>query len=132
MAVHVDWSQNEGGNWVLAIEDDASRKILGMVGEDSRSAAQSVELLEVIAQGYSLTGPMLEVITDHASEFYANKRDERCEARHPFEDDPADYDIEHTLCAVGRPQSNWKVKRFFRTYDELRWRFSSLDEFLDI
>lgn len=131
VTVHLDWYQNNRGDWVLAVEDDASRNILGMIEEASRSAARIVELLDDVVQGYSATGPILEVITDHGSELYANKRDDRGEASHPFEEYLADQDIEHTLRAVGRPQSNGKIERFFQTYDKQRWRFSSLDEFLD-
>lgn len=37
----------------------------------------------------------------------------------------------HTLCKVGRPQSNGKIERFYQTYEKHRWRFDSLDEFLE-
>ena len=36
----------------------------------------------------------------------------------------------HTLCKVGRPQSNGKIKRFFQTYEKHRQRFGTLEEFL--
>ncbi len=39
-------------------------------------------------------------------------------------------DIKHTLCKVGRPQSNGKTERFFQTYDKHCWRLGTLDEFL--
>jgi putative transposase len=41
-----------------------------------------------------------------------------------------DNDIEHTLCKVGRPQSNGKIEWFFQTYEKHRQRFGTLDEFL--
>jgi putative transposase len=49
---------------------------------------------------------------------------------HEFEGNLHDNDIKHTLCKVGRPQSNGKIERFFQTYDKQRWRFGTLDEFL--
>ena len=37
----------------------------------------------------------------------------------------------HTLCKVGRPQSNGKIERFYQTYEKQRWRFDGLNEFLE-
>lgn len=49
---------------------------------------------------------------------------------HDFEGYLSDNDINHTLCKVGRPQSNGKIERFFQTYEKHRWRFGTLDKFL--
>ena len=131
ITVHLDWYQNSRKDWVIAVEDDASRKILGMIETDSRSTAAAIELLEEAREEYDATGEILEVITDHGAEFYANTRDKHGEADHTFEQYLADHGIKHTLCAVGRPQSNGKIERFFQTYDKQRWRFESLDAFVD-
>ena len=80
---------------------------------------------------YAQTGEILEVITDHGSEFYATRRDENDNADHAFEQYLAENQIKHTLCAVGRPQSNGKIERFFQTYDKQRWRFDSLEKFVE-
>jgi transposase InsO family protein len=37
----------------------------------------------------------------------------------------------YNLCTVGRPQSNGKIERFFKTYDKHRWRFDSLEDSLE-
>ena len=131
LTVHLDWYQNTREDWVIAVEDDASRKILGMIETDSRSSAEAIELLDEVREEYAATGEILEVITDHGTEFYANKRDKHGEADHSFESYLAENRIKHTLCAVGRPQSNGKIERFFQTYDKQRWRFDSLEEFVD-
>ena len=131
VTVHLDWYRNSREQWVLGVEDDASRKVLGMIETDARSAERSVELLDEVRRDYAETGEILEVITDHGSEFYAPNRDEDGEADHPFEAYLDEHGIQQTLCAVGRPQSNGKIERFFQTYDKQRWRFSSLDEFLE-
>jgi transposase InsO family protein len=60
----------------------------------------------------------LEVITDHGSEFVNTHQDERPCLDHEFEQYLDDNDILHTLCKVGRPQSNGKIERFFQTYDK--------------
>ena len=131
VTVHMDWYCNEDGQWCLAVLDDASRKLLGMIEERSRSAERSVDLVEEVQADYASAGEILEVITDHGSEFYAPHRDDEGEASHAFEEHLADHEITHTLCAVGRPQSNGKIERFFQTYDKQRWRFGSLDEFCE-
>jgi transposase InsO family protein len=131
VTVHLDWYQNSRDQWCLAVEDDASRKILGMIEKDSRSGAASIELLDDVRDRTATDGEILEVITDHGTEFYANRRDEDGNAEHSFEQYLADNDIQHTLCAVGRPQSNGKIERYFQTYDKHRWRFDSLEDFLE-
>lgn len=131
ITVHLDWYQNDRDEWVLAVEDDASRKILGMIEEKSRSGAASVQLLDTARERTANDGKVLEVITDHGAEFYANKRDQHGEADHAFENYLTEHDIKHTLCTVGRPQSNGKIERFFQTYEKHRWRFDSLDSFVE-
>jgi len=126
----MDWYQNERGQWCLAVEDDASRKVLGMIADESRSAARSVSLLDDVRENYASQGEILEVITDHGSEFVNTHQDERPCLDHEFERYLDDTDIIHTLCTVGRPQFNGKIERFFQTYDKQRWRFGTLEEFL--
>jgi len=89
-----------------------------------------VELLDSIREGWVAPVPILEVITDHGSEFINTHQDERPCLDHEFERYLAENEITHTLCKVGRPQSNGKIERFFQTYDKHRWRFGTLDEFL--
>jgi hypothetical protein len=132
VTVHMDWYQNERGQWCVAVEDDASRKVLGMIEDESRSAARSVSLLDEVRENYASQGEILEVITDHGSEFVNTHQDERPCLDHEFERYLADNDILHTLCKVGRPQSNGKIERFFQTYDKQRWRFGTLYDVLTV
>jgi hypothetical protein len=71
VTVHLDWYYNEADQWCLAVFDDASRKLLGMIEKGSRSAERSVDLVEEVRADYASTGLILEGITDHGSEFYA-------------------------------------------------------------
>ena len=116
---------------MIAVEDDASPKTLGLIETDQRSSAEAIELIDEVREEYAATGEILEVIIGHGSEFYANKRDKHGEADHAFEGYLAEHDIKDALCAVGRPQSNRKIERFFQTYDKQRWRFESLDVFVE-
>jgi putative transposase len=130
VTVHMDWYQNDRGQQVLAVEDDASRRVLDMIETGSSSASQAVEFLESVDEEFDSPVPILEVITDHGSEFVNPRQDDRPCLDHEFERFLHDNDIEHTLCKVGRPQSNGKIERFFQTYEKHRKRFGTLDEFL--
>jgi transposase InsO family protein len=115
---------------VLAVEDDASRRVFDMIETDGSSASRSVELLDRVRTENDAHVPILEVITDHGSEFINTRKDERPCLNHESESYLHDHEIKHALCKVGRPQSNGKIERFFQTYDKHRWRFGTLDEFL--
>jgi putative transposase len=130
VTVHMDWYQNDRGEQVLAVEDDASRRVFDMIETDSSSAEASVELLDSVCQNVNSPVPILEVITDHGSEFINTRKDERPCLDHAFERYLHDKDIKHSLCKVGRPQSNGKIERFYQTYEKHRWRLGTLDEFL--
>ncbi|EMA48519.1 ISA0963-2 transposase [Halococcus salifodinae DSM 8989] len=130
VSVHLDWYHNDRGQQVLAVEDDASRRVFDMIETDTSSASRAVELLDSVGEEFDSPVPILEVITDHGSEFVNPRREDRPDCDHEFEGYLFDNDIEHTLCKVGRPQSNGKIERFFQTYEKHRWRFGTLDEFL--
>ena len=130
VTVHMDWYQNDRGDQVLAVEDDASRRVFDMIETDSSSAAASVELLDSVCENWDAPVPILEVITDHGSEFVNTRQEERPCLEHALEQYLHENDIKHTLCKVGRPQSNGKIERFYQTYEKHRWRFGTLEEFL--
>jgi putative transposase len=130
VTVHMDWYHNEQDQQVLGVEDDASRRVFDMIETDGSSASQSVDLLDRVREELDPPVPILEVITDHGSEFINTHHDERPCLDHEFEGYLHDNDIKHTLCKVGRPQSNGKIERFFQTYEKHRWRFGTLEEFL--
>ncbi|MEF8838835.1 MAG: integrase core domain-containing protein [Haloarculaceae archaeon] len=130
VTVHMDWYYNDQGDQVLGVEDDASRRVFDMIERETSSASQSVELLDSVREELEAPVPILEVITDHGTEFINTHRDGRPCLDHEFERYLHENHIEHTLCKVGRPQSNGKIERFFQTYDKHRWRFDSLEEFL--
>lgn len=59
---------------MIAVEDDASRKIHRIIETDGRSSAGAIELLDRRAEEYAGTGKTLEVMADHGAEFYAMRR----------------------------------------------------------
>lgn len=130
VTVHMDWYRNEQGDHVLAVEDDASRYVFDLIETDRSSAAASVELLDHVYRANHRPVPILEVITDHGSEFVNTRQDDRPDLDHTFEGYLHDHEIMHTLGKVGRPQSNGKIERFYQTYEKHRWRLGSLEAFL--
>ena len=129
-AVHMDWHENEKKEQVCAVTDDSSRMILS-IGEYPRiSTENSIDLLDKALKKYEHIRKIREVITDHGTEFYANKRDKKGDAKHKFEEYCKDNGINQILCSVSHPQTNGKLEKFFDIYDIHRWEFNTLDDFV--
>jgi len=119
-AVHMDWYYDEvSGKWVCAVMDD------------SPTADASIKLLDEAYSKYLHIAPISEVITDHGSQFYANKRNKKGYAKHSFENYCREKGIKHILCKYKHPQSNGKLEMWFHTYQQHRHAFHSLHEFVD-
>src|SRR5699024_4349236 len=127
----MDWYHNDRGQWCIAVEDDALRRVFAMIETKHSSAKQVVELLDSVGEEVDSPDPILEVITHHCSEYVNPCRYDRPDRDHEFEGYLHENDIDHTLCKVGRPQSNGKIERFFQTYEKHRQRFGTLDAFLN-
>lgn len=56
VTVHLDWYQNDRGDWCLAVGDDASRTVLGMIETAARFSAKSVRLLDKVRDSQADTG----------------------------------------------------------------------------
>lgn len=110
VTVHMGWFHNSREDWVLAVEDDATRKVLGMIETDAQTAERSVELLNEVSEKYETDVPIIEVITDHGSEIVNTPQDARPILDHVFEGYLAEKDIMHTLYKIGRPQSNGSTR----------------------
>ena len=129
-AVHMDWHENDKKEQICAVTDDSSRMILSIGEYPSISTENSIDLLQRAQKKYEHIRKIREVITDHGSEFYANKRDKKGNAKHKFEMFCKDNEIKQILCSVKHPQTNGKLEKFFDIYDSHRWEFNTLDEFV--
>ena len=110
--------------------DDSSRLILTMGEYSNISTESSIELLSAAYQKFKHIRAIREVITDHGSEFYANKRDKNGNAQHRFELFCQEQGINHILCRVKHPQTNGKLEKFFHIYDDHRGEFEPLEEYI--
>jgi putative transposase len=129
-AGHMDWYQHHDGRWVCVVLDDTSRKILSGGEYNRRSADASVHLLQEVLNKYGHIRRIREVITDHGSEFYANKRDKDGNAKHRFEEFCKANGVKQILCRYNHPQSNGKLEKWFDTYRRHRDDFESFEEFV--
>ena len=85
-SIYMDWHTSKyNGKQVCVVLDDASRMILSG-GEFSRATTElSIQLLQEAYEAYEHIAQILEVITDHGSQFFANTRDFQGNANHAFE-----------------------------------------------
>ena len=133
--VHLDWHESRvvKGKQVCSVEDDASRLIL-CGGEYNNATGKNTialmkESIKIAFEKYSAI--IMEVNTDKGCQFYANKSDKkgnrsRCE----FELFLEKNGINHIPSRRNHPQTNGKKERWFRTYEENRGKFKSLNEFI--
>ena len=79
--------------------DDASRKVLAAGEFDHKTTENAFLVLkQAIKECESWNHPVLAVLTDHGSEFYANKRDAKGYADHEYEAFLKDHGIRQILC----------------------------------
>ena len=72
-----------------------------------------------------------EVITDHGSQFFANKTDKNGDSESTFSQFLAENEIKHILARVKHPQINGKIKKWYHTYEKSRKLFDDFDKFLN-
>src|SRR3989344_4361985 len=120
-AVHIDW-HFDCKQWVFAVIDDASRKILSLLECNSPTTRSSIEGMEEALKH----GSIKQCISDHGSQFMANALD----GSSRFKAYLVSHGIKQILCRIKHPQSNGKVEKWFETYDKHRHAFKTKEEFL--
>ena len=121
-AVHIDWHYYRGGLWVFAVIDDASRKLLALIECESPTTQESIKGMELALKH----GKIKQCISDHGSQFTANIIDGNSTFK-AFLDAQG---IKQILCKIKHPQSNGKVEKWFETYDNHRFAFQTINEFM--
>ena len=120
-AVHIDWHYFKGTR-VFGVEDDASRKLLGLLECEHETTDESINGMEIALQH----GKIKQCISDHGSQFASNLT----EANSRFVDYLTARGIKQILCRIKHPQSNGKIEKWFDCYDRHREAFKSVEEFL--
>jgi len=122
---HTDWKLLEGHGWLIAYEDDASRKIVGYGLFQEATSEHAVAVLESAMKRW---GRPASILSDRGSQFYAVESEAREKGATEFEKALVKYEIRQVLGRVHHPQTNGKIERFFRTVEEKIHEFNSVDE----
>jgi len=131
-AVHLDWHTSRfNGKEVCVVLDDSSRFILAGGEFQAATAENSIELVRKALEGYGQIRKIREVITDHGSQFFANKADKNGESESTFGQFLAKNEIKHILAGVKHPQTNGKIEKWYHTYEKSRKLFDDFDKFLN-
>lgn len=130
-AVHLDWHEPEGGPKVCAVEDDSSRKILSGGEFEHATTENCIKLMDHAIATTKHLGDIRECITDHGTQFCANKHDKEGNAEHAFEKYLQEHNIKPILCRYKHPQSNGKIERWWDTYRVHRKRFNTFQAFVE-
>ena len=112
---HTDWSYDPFTQKNLSVYIDDRTRLITSYGIFKRATAENtISLLKAGIAGY---GKPKSIMTDHGSQYYAN-RPEAKQENTQFRIALDALGIKHYLARVNRPQTNGKVERFFRTYKE--------------
>lgn len=112
MMWHTDFVQLDGGQWLIAYEDDASRFIVAFRVVKEATAANAMAVLH---EGIARHGRPASIMTDHGSQFFANEAEGRRRGEAAFEAELKRLGIRHILARIAHPQTNGKIERFHRT-----------------
>lgn len=126
---HTDWSYDPFTTKQLSVYlDDRTRLIISYGIFKKATTENSIALLKSAIADY---GKPKCVMTDHGSQYYANKSD-KFNQNTQFRITLDALGIKHYLARVNRPQTNGKVERFFLTYktEYATGNFSNVKDFI--
>jgi len=131
-AVHLDWHTSRfNEKEVCVVLDDSSRFILAGGEFQAATAENSIELVRKALEDYGEIRKIREVITDHGTQFFANKADKDGESESAFGQFLAKNEIKHILARVKHPQTNGKIEKWYHTYEKSRKLFDDFNKFLN-
>lgn len=123
---HIDWSKL-GRKWLIIIEDDASRFMVGYGLFESANTENSMLVMERAITAYGVPKALL---SGHDSQFCGiverNVKKEPSE----FQQLLKKHGIKHILARVNHPQTNGKLERAFGTVKSKIKEFQNLDELI--
>jgi len=126
--IHGDWHRTSLDHpHAIVWMDDASRYIF-LGGEFPEATAEhSIDTFQkVIDQSSTFHAFIKDVNTDRGTQFYSNHPNSTSQ----FQEFLKENDINHVPSRRNNPQTNGKVERFWYEYDKHRWRFGTIEEFI--
>jgi putative transposase len=131
-AVHLDWHTSKvNGKEVCIVLDDSSRCILAGGEFDAATAQTSINLIQDVLTRFGDIRKIEQVITDHGSQFFANKKDSKGNSESSFEAFLKESGIRHIVARIKHPQTNGKVEKWYDLYEKQRDKFESFDIFVN-
>lgn len=131
-AVHLDWHTSRfNGKEVCAVLDDSSRLILSGGEFPAATAEASIDLVRTALKDYGDILMIREVITDHGTQFFANKTDKNGDSESAFEKFLEENNIKHIMARIKHPQTNGKIEKWYHTYEKSRKLFDDFDKFVN-
>lgn len=112
--------------------DDASRMVLSGGEFPTETTVSAISTLRTALRRAAQWGlDVREVNTDRGTQFFASSSTRAVRSRHPFPAFLESRGIRHVLSRVNHPQTNGKLERLWREYDRHRWRYATLEEFIE-
>ena len=108
------------GSYLIAYIDDCSRYILDAVLMDKATSENIINHLGSLFK-FRIPG---QILTDHGTQYWSRH------GKSEFDGFCEQYGVEHIMGGIGKPTTQGKIERFFRTFNMYYPRFSSMDEFL--
>ena len=127
--VHTDWTEYNGIQ-TIAFIDDSSRKILSCMEFDNATTENALIALKAALRAAKPYGDIIQLISDHGTQFTANKLNQKGTAEHKFRMYVESRGIDFINARVSHPQTNGKIEKWFDLYKIHRDRFKSLKGFL--
>ena len=109
--------------WLVGILDDHSRFVPSSEHFHEGTAENVIWLFDRAVHEY---GTPREALTDHGSQFWSVRRGESMFDRYCEQ-----HGIKHIMGGIGKPTTQGKIERWFRTYDLEHSRFSFHRKFVD-
>ena len=104
-----------GQRWLITILDDHSRYVTGSQIFNEGTAENVIWLFDQAMREYNKPR---EVLTDHGTQFWSVRRGESS-----FDTYCQQHGVKHILGGIGKPTTQGKIERWFRTYDLEHGRF---------
>jgi transposase InsO family protein len=112
-----------GPKWLITILDDHSRFVTGSQIFNEGTTENVISLLDQAIHEYNKPR---EILTDHGSQFWSVRKGES-----NFDTYCQQQRIKHTLGRIGKPTTQGKIERWFRTYDLEHPRFQLHRKFIE-
>ena len=110
---HTDWSYDPFTTQQLGVYIDDKTRLITSYGIFKRATTENT--ITLLHSGIAEYGKPKSIMTDHGSQYYANKGDINNQ-NSQFRKELNILGIKHYLARINRPQTSGKVERFFLTY----------------